>query len=142
MQKITSGDPAAIARTTAFQLTIPSTIYTVFAPTDAAFRDYFKERGTDKATFLSNTDRLNAVIDQHVALNPVALTVDDLESGSEGNALPTRYAGPFLLLGGDTGGGMELTAGNSTARVTEPNIGACYSILHGVDGVLSPVARR
>lgn len=102
--------------------------FTVFAPTDAAF----KKLGTDQVQALlepAQRDQLKKILTYHVV--PGALTVAEL---TDGQKLKT-VAGETLVVKVD---GDKVTVGGAT--VVKPDIEASNGIVHVIDGVLTPEA--
>jgi uncharacterized surface protein with fasciclin (FAS1) repeats len=102
--------------------------FTVFAPTDAAF----KELGDNQVQSLlkpDNRDQLQGILTYHVV--PGKLAAADLRDGQE---LET-VAGEKLTVQID---GDEVTVGDAT--VVEPNVEASNGVVHVIDSVLTPAA--
>jgi uncharacterized surface protein with fasciclin (FAS1) repeats len=102
--------------------------FTVFAPTNAAF----KELGDEQVQSLlepENRDQLTKVLTYHVV--PGTLTAADL---SDGQKLET-VAGETLTVKVDGGTVMV-----DDASVVQPDVEASNGVVHVIDGVLTPQA--
>lgn len=102
--------------------------FTVFAPTNAAF----KELGDEQVQSLlepENRDQLTQVLTYHVV--PGTLTAADL---SDGQKLET-VAGETLTVKVDGGTVMV-----DDASVVQPDVEASNGVVHVIDGVLTPKA--
>ena len=102
--------------------------FTVFAPTNAAF----KELGDEQVQSLlepENRDQLTKVLTYHVV--PGTLTAADL---SDGQKLET-VAGETLTVKVDGGTVMV-----DDASVVQPDVEASNGVVHVIDGVLTPKA--
>lgn len=102
--------------------------FTVFAPTNAAF----KELGDEQVQSLlepENRDQLTTVLTYHVV--PGTLTAADL---SDGQKLET-VAGETLTVKVDGGTVMV-----DDASVVQPDVEASNGVVHVIDGVLTPKA--
>ena len=102
--------------------------FTVFAPTNAAF----KELGDEQVQSLlepENRDQLTQVLTYHVV--PGTLTAADL---GDGQKLET-VAGETLTVKVDGGTVMV-----DDASVVQPDVEASNGVVHVIDGVLTPKA--
>jgi uncharacterized surface protein with fasciclin (FAS1) repeats len=101
--------------------------YTVFAPTDAAFRKVPKRT---LAALLRNKAKLRAVLLYHVVAGEVAAAdVVKLRSAKtvNGKSIRIRVSGRNVFV--------------NNARVTTPNVKATNGVIHVINRVLIPPAR-
>lgn len=104
---------------------------TVFAPTNAAFREVYKT--TPKATLLANKPLLTSVLLYHVIPNRVFST--DLPNVSG----PVTTANTSGTLTFDLAGGPKVVGKTSGAsNITTANILATNGVVHVIDKVLMP----
>lgn len=105
--------------------------YTVFAPTDAAFKNLYAALGVEKITDLPATLVLD-VLKYHVVEGRRAAN----------SVVPTNGSRTITTLLGATfwvdANGMITAVGN-TAKITSANISASNGIIHVVDTVLLPI---
>ena len=102
--------------------------FTVFAPTNAAF----KELGDEQVQSLlepENRDQLTKVLTYHVV--PGTLTAADLSDGQKletvaGETLTVKVNGGTVMVG--------------DASVVQPDVEASNGVVHVIDGVLTPQA--
>ncbi len=103
---------------------------TVFAPTDEAFKEYFKKKNVAGLDQL-NLDSLSNIIKYHIY--PQAYSSDLFVSGS----LPTpTVEGSFIRM--DISQGLKSVKLNKTALVGAMNIKVTNGLVHEVLGVLEP----
>lgn len=102
--------------------------FTVFAPTNAAFKDLGDEQ-VQSLLEPENRDQLTQVLTYHVV--PGTLTAADL---SDGQKLET-VAGETLTVKVDGGTVMV-----DDASVVQPDVEASNGVVHVIDGVLTPKA--
>jgi len=105
--------------------------YTVFAPTDAAFKNLYTTLGVDKITDLPATLVLD-VLKYHVVAGRRAANSVVPPNGSR--TITTLLGATFSV---DTNG--MITAVGNTANITSANISASNGIIHVVDTVLLPI---
>jgi uncharacterized surface protein with fasciclin (FAS1) repeats len=101
--------------------------FTVFAPTDEAFK---KVPAKTLSEIAGDKERLRAVLTYHVI--PGKVMAKDVKSGDvktvQGAAVPVAKAGTFVTV--------------DTAVVTQADIVAGNGVVHGIDTVLIPPAPR
>jgi uncharacterized surface protein with fasciclin (FAS1) repeats len=105
--------------------------YTVFAPTDAAFKNLYTALGVNKITDLPAPLVLN-VLKYHVVEGRRAANSVVPQNGSR--EITTLLGSTFSV---DTKG--IITAVGNTASITSANISASNGIIHVVDAVLLPI---
>ena len=105
--------------------------YTVFAPTDAAFKNLYTALGVNKITDLPAPLVLN-VLKYHVVEGRRAANSVVPQNGSR--EITTLLGSTFSV---DTKG--MITAVGNTASITSANISASNGIIHVVDAVLLPI---
>jgi uncharacterized surface protein with fasciclin (FAS1) repeats len=105
--------------------------YTVFAPTDAAFKNLYAALGVDKITDLPATLVLD-VLKYHVVEGRRAANSVVPLNGSR--TITTLLGATFSV---DKNG--MITAVGNTANITAANISASNGIIHVVDTVLLPI---
>jgi uncharacterized surface protein with fasciclin (FAS1) repeats len=105
--------------------------FTVFAPTDAAFADYFGEMGMTADDLLGDVDALTALLQAHV----VAGSDDSaMVMGMDGQSFTTLAGNELSVsVAGDT-----VTVGDAT--VLEYDVTADNGVIHVIDTVLTPPA--
>ncbi|MBF2051383.1 MAG: fasciclin domain-containing protein [Elainella sp. C42_A2020_010] len=99
--------------------------YTIFAPTDEAFRALPPET-LEALRQPENRDKLQQILSYHVV--PNSLTSADITPGEV-----ETVAGAPVNIATDAG---QVTVGGAT--VTEPDIQASNGVVHGIDQVLLP----
>jgi len=111
--------------------------FTVFAPTDDAFKALLESTNMTAAELLSNTD-LAKILQYHVVSGKI--TADDFaEFKSVDNpdliVVPTLDGDQKLSITVDTDGTITI---NGTAKVTLKNVMASNGVIHVIDAVLMP----
>ncbi len=108
-------------------------LYTVFAPTDAAFAALLEALGVTAEQVLADTDLLNTVLAYHVVPGYLSSTTAVAVAGMEDAAVATLLPGATLglMLDGET------LMVNDAAVVTA-DIVATNGIIHVIDAVLLP----
>lgn len=105
--------------------------YTVFAPTDAAFKNLYAALGVDEITDLPATLVLD-VLKYHVVEGRRAANSVVPKNGSR--KITTLLGSTFSV-----GTNGMITAVGSTANITSANISASNGIIHVIDAVLLPI---
>lgn len=105
--------------------------YTVFAPTDAAFKNLYTALGVNKITDLPATLVLD-VLKYHVVEGRRAANSVVPQNGSR--EITTLFGSTFSV---DSQG--MITAVGNTANIKSANISASNGIIHVVDAVLLPI---
>lgn len=105
--------------------------YTVFAPTDAAFKDLYKALGVEKISDLPATLVLD-VLKYHVLEGRRAANSVVPNAGTK--EITTLLGAKFYV---DTNGMIKAVGNNANIKAT--NISASNGIIHVVDAVLLPI---
>jgi uncharacterized surface protein with fasciclin (FAS1) repeats len=113
-------------------------VYTVFAPTNAAFQKLAP--GTSEGLMRPESKgALTSILTYHVV--PGVVTAKDLGAALERGGGKTRLAtvGGGTLNVAQADGGITITDGkNGVARVTQPDLMGSNGVVHSIDGVLMP----
>jgi uncharacterized surface protein with fasciclin (FAS1) repeats len=128
---VTAADPSVAAALT----DASANGYTVFAPTNAAFTELYKDSTTTKAILLDPTNKtlLTNVLLYHVVPNRVFST--DLPNVT-GDVQTANTAGKVSF---DLAGGAKVKGTKSgTSNITSANMLATNGVLHTIDKVLMP----
>ena len=106
--------------------------YTVFAPTNDAFRALLAELGITEDQLLSNKALLTAVLNYHVLPGSVASAQIPL-----GKAITPAAGGVFKV--DRTGADLIITDGrNRKSKIIQADIPAANGLIHAIDKVLLP----
>jgi uncharacterized surface protein with fasciclin (FAS1) repeats len=108
-------------------------VYTVFAPTDAAFVALLEALGTTAEALLADTELLNTVLAYHVVPGYLSSTTAVTVAGMEDAAVATLLPGTTLSLMLD---GETLMINDSA--VVAADIFATNGVIHVIDAVLLP----
>jgi len=114
-------------------LSDPSTTWTLFAPTNAAFTKALEDLKLTQDALLADKALLTKVLQFHVVPGKAALAADL----KDGQVLPTALTGQSLTAN-VKGSDVSVTGGKVTAKVVKPDIKAGKSVVHVVDSVLVP----
>lgn len=127
LQAVLAADPAIVEA-----LSDPAMMYTVFAPTDAAFVAALDALGLTAEELLADTETLTSILAVHVV--PATLTAEDVVA-LDGAVMGTLLNGAVLPVVID---GDAVTVGGS--NVVAADIVASNGIIHVIDSVLLPPA--
>ena len=106
----------------------PDAAYTLFAPSDAAFRAL---SDADRAALLASPDRLAALLDAHTI--PTRMLSPDIFDGLAIESV----AGSMLDLASDGATTTVRDASGTTATITTPDLDSSNGVVHVIDTVLS-----
>lgn len=113
--------------------------FTVFAPTDAAFKKLAGELGVETADLLADKDALTTILKYHVVKG--AVTAIDVPFGAGVKTLNDKD----ITITQD-GGGMMVTDisgdADNVADITTPNVMATNGVIHIIDDVLLPTSLK
>eukprot|EP01024_Parvocaulis_polyphysoides_P029413 TRINITY_DN26533_c0_g1_i6.p1 TRINITY_DN26533_c0_g1~~TRINITY_DN26533_c0_g1_i6.p1 ORF type:complete len:474 (-),score=77.01 TRINITY_DN26533_c0_g1_i6:1809-3020(-) len=121
----------------------PSNTATIFVPTDEAFERLLVDKLDEtKEDFLSKIPALMEIIQTHMVLGQAAVTAQELRDGELTYSLPTQQAGQksaFLIIDeGDSIETMTISSPGATARIQQPDVNGCQTIMHIIDEVFLP----
>ncbi|MBS0466352.1 MAG: fasciclin domain-containing protein [Proteobacteria bacterium] len=106
--------------------------YTVFAPTNDAFKALFGELGVTKDQLLANKPLLTAVLKYHVVAGEVPSSAIPL-----GKAITPVGGGYFKI--DKVGANLVITDGrNRTSKIVQADIATSNGVIHAIDKVLLP----
>jgi transforming growth factor-beta-induced protein len=125
-------EAAVIAAGLAETLSDPEAQFTVFAPTDGAFRTLLVELNLSAADLLANEELLTTVLLYHVL--PGEVKAADVVAAIPFEA--TTVQGEPIAIGGDPSGRVGLNNGRAT--VSAVDVDASNGVIHVIDNVIIP----
>jgi len=110
--------------------------FTVFAPTDEAFLEFFSnsELYSSADDLIEDEEFLKILIGFHIAMS--AYTSNEFPFGALNDSTVT---GDYLTIGTQTSESGSYFLVNNYARVIDPNIQLSNGWIHGIDKVLEPI---
>ena len=107
-----------------------NTLYTIFAPTDAAFEAYFEAQGLAKDELFEDTEALTDLLYYHL----FADWLDTIALAQKGSRSLSTLNGEMVIFTIDDTGEITL---NGTVAVVLPDVIASTGVIHAIDAVLT-----